>query len=89
VTDLTVDALVGTVTCAWSCRFADCAFIAPRSHDAVPSLLPQPKLNDGVTLAGVALSRMVESGTFPPVVQALITQSAGSPRLLLARERVT
>jgi hypothetical protein len=52
-------------------------------------LLPQPKLNDGVTLAGVALSRMVESGTFPPVVQALITQSAGSPRLLLARERVT
>lgn len=89
VTDLTADASAGTVTCAWSCRFADLASTAPRSHDAVPSLLPQPKLNRGVTLVGIAVSLMVASGTFPPVVQALMTHWAGSPRLLLACDRVT
>jgi len=88
-TDLTVDAVAGTVSCAWSCRLADFASIAPRSHDAVPSLLPQPKLNFGDSLAGVAASRMVESGMSPPVVQALMTQRAASPRLLLDCERVT
>jgi hypothetical protein len=72
-TDFTSDAVTGTMDSACSCRSADFASIAPRSHDAVPLLLPQPKLNCGVTLAGVARSRMVASGTFPPFVQALIT----------------
>ena len=53
-TDFTVDAVMGTMDSAWSCRSADFASIVPRSHEAVPSLLPQPKLNCGVTLAGVA-----------------------------------
>jgi len=72
-TDVTADAVTGTVDSAWSCRWADFASIAPRSHDAVPSLLPQPKLNVGVTLAGVACSRTIALGTFPPVVQAFTT----------------
>jgi hypothetical protein len=88
-TELTVDAPAGTVTCAWSCRLADLESIAPRSHEAVPSLLPQPKLNFGDTADGVAASRMVESGTLPPVVQALTTQWTGPPRLLLDCEGVT
>ncbi len=72
-TDFTVDAVAGTVALASSCRSADFASIAPRSHDAVPSSLPQPKLNFGVRLSGVACSRTVALGTFPPFVQALIT----------------
>lgn len=72
-TDFTVDAVAGTMDSAWSCRCADFASIAPRSHEAVPLLLPQPKLNCGVTSAGIACSRTVALGTFPPLVQALIT----------------
>ena len=87
-TDFTVDAVAGTMDSAWSCRSADFASTAPRSHDAVPSLLPQPKLNCGVTLAGVACSRTIASGTFPPFVQALTTHWAAAPRLLLACELV-
>jgi hypothetical protein len=70
-TDFTADFVTGTMDSAWSCRWADFASIAPRSHDAVPLLLPQPKLNCGVTLDGVATSRTVALGTFPPLVQAL------------------
>jgi hypothetical protein len=72
-TDFTADAVAGTIDSAWSCRCADFASTAPRSHDAVPLLLPHPKLNCGVTLAGVACSRTVALGTFPPFVQALTT----------------
>jgi hypothetical protein len=72
-TDFTVDAVAGTVASASSCRSADFASIAPRSHEAVPSLLPQPKVNSGVRLSGTACSRTVALGTFPPLVQALIT----------------
>jgi hypothetical protein len=87
-TDFTADSVAGTIDSAWSCRWADFASIAPRSHDAVPLLLPQPKLNCGVTLDGVACSRMVAFGTFPPLVQAFTTHSAAAPRLLLAWELV-
>jgi hypothetical protein len=70
LTDVTVEAV--TVSCAWSCRCADCASTAPRSHEDVPSSLPQPTPNFGAPpVAGVASSRMVASGTFPPVVQAV------------------
>ena len=72
-TDVTVDAVAGTGASASSCRSADFASIAPRSHDAVPSLLPQPKLNCGATLTGVDCRRTVALGTFPPFVQALTT----------------
>jgi hypothetical protein len=87
-TDFTDDSVAGTMDSAWSCRSADFASIAPRSHDAVPLLLPQPKLNCGVTLAGVACSRTMASGTFPPFVQALTTHWAAIPRLLLAWDLV-
>jgi len=87
-TDFTPESVAGTMDSAWSCRCADFASIAPRSQDAVPLLLPQPKLNCGVTLAGVACSRTVALGTFPPFVQALIIHSEATPRLLLACERV-
>jgi hypothetical protein len=73
LTDFTDDAVVATFDSAWSCRCADCASIAPRSHEAVPSSLPQPKLNVGPTLDGVACRRTVASGRFPPVVQAVTT----------------
>jgi hypothetical protein len=63
--------------------------MAPRSHEAVPLLLPQPKVNCGVALAGVACSRTIASGTFPPFVQALTTHWSAIPRLLLAWELVT
>ena len=84
LTDVTAVAVAGTVTCACSCRGADFASIAPRSHDDVPSKLPQPKLNPGTALAGVACSLMMASGTFPPVIHALTVQVAASPRWLLA-----
>jgi hypothetical protein len=52
--------------------------------------LPQPKLKPGAPpLAGVACSRMVASGTFPPVVQALTVHCAEWPRSLLACARAT
>ena len=73
LTDFTDDAVVATVDSAWSCRSADVASIAPRSHDAVPSSLPQPKLNLGATLDGVACSLTVASVRLPPVVHALTT----------------
>ena len=73
LTDFTDDAVAATFDSAWSCRCADCASIAPRSHDAVPSSLPQPKLNFGPALDGVACRRTVASGRLPPVVQALTT----------------
>jgi hypothetical protein len=73
VTDFTDDAVVATVDSAWSCRCADVESTAPRSHDAVASSLPQPKLNFGAMLDGVACSRTIASVRLPPVVQALTT----------------
>jgi len=73
LTDFTDDAVVATVDLAWSCRCADVESTAPRSHDAVASSLPQPKLNFGATLDGVACSRTIASVRLPPVVQALTT----------------
>ena len=77
LTDVTDVAVTGTVTCAWSCRGAEFASTAPRSHEDVPSALPQPKLKPGAPpLAGIACSWMVASGTSPPVVQALTVHCA-------------
>jgi hypothetical protein len=70
VTDLTVDAVA--VACAWSCRWAEFAATAPRSHEDVPPSLPQPELKCGAaTFEGVACSRTVASGTLPPFVHTL------------------
>jgi hypothetical protein len=88
LTDFTDDAVAGTFESAWSCRCADVASIAPRSHDAVPSLLPQPKLNFGAALDGVPSSRTIASGMFPPVVQAVTTHWVVAPRLLVDVELV-
>lgn len=44
-TDFTAESVPGTMDSAWSWRWVDFASIAPRSHDDVPLLLPQPKLN--------------------------------------------
>ena len=73
LTDFTDEAVAATFDSAWSCRRADCASTAPRSHDAVPSSLPQPKSNVGPALDGVACRRTVAAGRLPPVVQALTT----------------
>jgi hypothetical protein len=90
LTEVTADAVTGTVSCTWSCRCVDFASTAPRSHEDVRSSLPQPKLNPGASpLAGVAFSRMVASGTFPPVAQALTIHWAECPRSLLVCERAT
>ncbi len=86
LTDVTDDAVVGTVDSAWSCRWAELASIPPRLHDAVPSSLPQPKLNFGAALDGVARSRTIASVRSPPVVQAVTTHWVAAPRLLLESE---
>lgn len=84
-TDVTVDAVTGTVSCTWNCLCADAAVTAPRSHDEVPAPLPQPPLNPGAPpAAGAACSRMMASGRFPPCVQALTVHCAGFPRSALA-----
>jgi hypothetical protein len=80
LTDETAAAASGTVTCAWSCRCAEVAFTAPRLHEDVPSLVPQPKLKLAVPLpAGVASSWIVTSGTLPPVAQAATAHCAAWP----------
>jgi hypothetical protein len=84
LTDVTVDAVTGTVSCAWSWRGAEVASIAPRSQADVPSELPQPKLKPGAPpLAGIASSRRVASGTLPPVVHSLTVHWAACPRSLV------
>jgi hypothetical protein len=84
LTDVTADALTGTVSRACRSRGADFASTAPRSQEEVPSSLPQPKLNLGVpACAGAERRRRTASGTFPPVVQALIAHWAAFPRPLL------
>ena len=81
LTDVTVDAVAGTVSCAWSSRIVEVASTAPRSHEAVPSPCPQPKLKIGAPAPeGVACSWSLTSGTFPPVVQASTAQWAACPR---------
>src|ERR1700749_3612018 len=90
LTDVTVDAVTGTVTSAWSCRGAEFASTAPRSHEDVPSALPQPEVKPGAPpLAGVACNWIVASGTSPPVVQALTVHWAACPRSVLACARAT
>jgi hypothetical protein len=80
LTDETAVAVRGTGTCAWSCRCAEVALTAPRLHEDVPSLFPQPKLKLAVPLpAGAASSRIVTSGTLPPVVQAATAHWADWP----------
>jgi len=88
-TDVTLDAVAAIATRAWSWRWDELASTAPRSHDEVPSWLPQPKLNLGVTLEGDATSRTMASGTFPPFVQALTIHWADCPRWMLACVRCT
>jgi hypothetical protein len=56
---------------------------APRSHDALPSWLPQPKLNVGLRLAGAADNPMVASATLPPVAHAVTVHRAACPRWML------
>jgi hypothetical protein len=73
-------AVRGTGTWAWSCRCAEVASTAPRSHEDVPSLFPQPKLKLAVPLpAGAASSWIVTSGTLPPVAQAATAHWAAWP----------
>jgi len=78
VSEVTDEAVVGTVVCAWSCRWADVPSISPRSQEAVPSEVPQPKLNFGV--APAAFSAMTASLTSPPVDQAVTVQVVAAPR---------
>jgi hypothetical protein len=76
----TAVAVRGMGTCAWSCRCAEVAFTAPRSHEDVPSLFPQPKLKLGAPLpAGVVSSWIFTSGTLPPDAQAATAHWAAWP----------
>ena len=82
-TEVTVVAEAATAIFACSWRWADFASSAPRSHDVLPSWLPQPKLNVGFRLAGAATRRMVASGTSPPCAQAVTVHRAVCPRWML------
>src|SRR5580704_2139179 len=82
-TEVTVVAEAATAIFACSWRWADFASSAPRSHDVLPSWLPQPKLNVGFKLAGAAVRRMVASGTSPPCAQAVTVHRAVCPRWML------
>jgi hypothetical protein len=76
----TAVAVRGMGTCAWSCRCAEVAFTAPRSHEDVPSLFPQPKLKLAAPLpAGVVSSWIFTSGTLPPDAQAATAHWAAWP----------
>jgi hypothetical protein len=80
LTDEAAVAVRGTGTCAWSCRCAEVAFTAPRLHEDVPSLFPQPKLKLAVPLpVGVVSSWICTSGTLPPVVHAATAHWAAWP----------
>lgn len=90
LTDLTAEAVSGTVSRASSCRCADSGSTAPRSQDDAPSDLPQPKLNLGVPPpAGLACSLTVTAAAVAPVVQAFTVQRTCWPRSLLACAAVT
>jgi hypothetical protein len=91
LTDVTVVAVTGTVTCAASWRAADAEATVPRAHDAVSSSLPQPMLNSGFWLVGVTDRRTVVPGALPFLVQASTTHCAVWPRstLVCARSRLT
>lgn len=82
-TDVTevAEAATGTLACSW--RWADFASRAPRSHDALPSWLPQPKLKVGFTLVGAVTKRTVASVRSPPWVQAVTVHRAVCPRWML------
>ena len=82
-TDVTEVAEAATATLACSWRWADFASRAPRSHDALPLWLPQPKLNVGFKLVGAATKRTVASVRSPPWVQAVTVHRAVCPRWML------
>jgi hypothetical protein len=82
-TEVTVVAEAATAIFACSWRWAEFESSAPRSHDALPSWLPQPKLNVGFKLAGAAIRRMVAAGTLPPCAQAVTVHRAVCPRWVL------
>lgn len=89
-TDVTCDALAGTVSRTWSCRGVDCASTCPRSHADVPSPLAQPELKSGVPPEAVfAWSFRFTADASPPVAQTLTVHSAACPRTMLACPRVT
>lgn len=89
-TDVTCDALAGTVSRTWSCRGVDCASTCRRSHADVPSPLAQPELKSGVPPETVfAWSFRFTVDTSPPVAQTLTVHSAACPRTMLACPRVT
>jgi hypothetical protein len=80
LTDEPAVAVRGTGTCAWSCRCAEAAFTAPRSHEDVLSLFPQPKLKLAAPLpAGAVSSWIFTSGTLPPNAQAATAHWAAWP----------
>jgi hypothetical protein len=83
LTAVTVVAVRGTVTSAWSCRCAELASTAPRSHADVPLPLPQPKLKVGIPVPAVDCSWILASGTLPPTVQAPTSHWDACPRTLL------
>lgn len=71
-TDLTDEASDGTASVARSWRRAELGSTAPRSQEAVPLPLPQPKLNSGrPPMSGTACRVSVASGMVPPVAQAV------------------
>jgi hypothetical protein len=82
-TEVTVVAEAATAIFACSWRLAEFASSAPRSHDALPSWLPQPKLNAGFRLAGAEIRRTVAVGTLPPCAQAVTVHRAVCPRWML------
>ena len=96
LTEVTDDALAGTVRAACSWRRGESACTAPRSQVDVPLPLPQPKMNAGAApTSGTDCSLSVASGMVPPDTQAVTVHWAGWPRSLVAwagttsRQRLT
>ena len=83
LTAVMVVAVTGTVTSAWSCRWAELASTAPRSHTDVPLPVPQPKVKVGPPAPAVAASWILASGTLPPTVQAPTAHWDACPRWML------
>lgn len=84
LTELTEVAVAGTVTLASTWRAAAPEVTVPRLHAAVPSWLPQPKLNAAFWLAGAAASLITTLEASPFCDHTPICQLAACPRAMLS-----
>jgi hypothetical protein len=83
VTAVTLVAVTGTLTSAWSSRCAELESTVPSEQADVPLPLPQPKVNVGEPPPAVDCSWIEAADRVPPSAQAPTSHSAVCPRSVL------